>query len=156
MYFSSEQEGRNEPQVTSVSDSKKGDASPVATMSNGSTAAPSPTTFQTSHFSNAKDNLPKRLGLSWAEICLEFASHAERNEKDGPAWSPVSYVSGAKRGNSGVELINLAVVDVDDGTPLQDVLAKIANFSYLAHSSFSHTSEKPKYRIVLPHSAARG
>lgn len=150
MYLSSKKEGRNEPLETSVSDRKKCDASPVPTMSNGSTVAPSPTTFQTSHFLHSKDILPSRRALSWAEICLEFASHAERNEKDGPAWSPVSYVRGAKRGNSGVELINLAVVDVDDGTPLEDVLAKIANFSYLAHSSFSHTSEKPKYRIILP------
>jgi putative DNA primase/helicase len=80
-----------------------------------------------------------------------FSQHQERPTKTGAqAWSPTKYKPGATRGNGGVESISCAVLDIDNGTPLENVRRKLDGYAFLAHSSFSHTDEHPKYRIILP------
>lgn len=101
-------------------------------------------------FNNCRDNHPKTISCTWAELCTEFRKHPARSQKDGPAWSPVSYFPGSTRGNASVDQVFLAVIDVDDGTAMETVLERFTGFALLAHSSFSHSLEKPKYRVILP------
>lgn len=108
--------------------------------------------FVISEFGNCKDNTPNRKNHSWASFCDAFSCHQVSTKKDGPAWSPASYAIGKFRSNQNVVSISMAVVDVDDGTSIDQVLSSLNGYACLAHSSFSHTLEKPKYRIVVPFS----
>ena len=102
-------------------------------------------------FDNENDNIPQQHQHTWSEVCRRFNKSQLRSKKPGtPTWSPTRYKPDATRGNAGVESISCAVIDIDNGTPLQDVLAKIDGYAYLAHSSFRHTEEHPKYRVILP------
>jgi len=102
-------------------------------------------------FDNENDNIPQQHQRTWGEVCRRFSKSQLRNKKAGtPTWSPTLYKPGATRGNAGVESISCAVIDIDNGTPLQDVLAKIDGYAFLAHSSFRHTEDHPKYRVILP------
>lgn len=102
-------------------------------------------------FKGEKDNQPKLDELSWGDFCKIFARHQISLSKlGGKAWSPVNYVEASTRANENVTHIHLAVVDVDRGENPDAVIQQLAGLAYLAHSSFSHTSETPKFRIILP------
>ncbi|PWF44018.1 DUF927 domain-containing protein [Massilia glaciei] len=106
--------------------------------------------FKVSRFNNSKDPTPKPATHTWDSFCTDFLLHPARSHKDGPAWSPVSYLIGHTRGNAGVDEIHFAVIDVDGGSTPEAVIERFAGFACLAHSSFSHTAAKPKFRLVLP------
>lgn len=102
-------------------------------------------------FDNENDNIPQQHQRTWGDLCKRLSKSQLRNKKTGTrTWSPTLYKLGVTRGNTGVESISCAVIDIDNGTPLQDVVAKIDGYAYLAHSSFRHTEDHPKYRVVLP------
>lgn len=102
-------------------------------------------------FSHENDNIPQQHQRTWGEVCRRFSKSQLRNKKPGtPTWSPTLYKPGATRGNAGVESISCAVIDIDNGTPLQELLVKLEGRAYLAHSSFRHTDDHPKYRLILP------
>lgn len=104
-----------------------------------------------SGFNNENDRRPLQRDMAWEEICRRLSQNQERPTKTGAqAWSPTKYKPGATRGNDGVESISCAVLDIDNGTPLVNVRGKLDDYAFLAHSSFSHTDEHPKYRIILP------
>jgi uncharacterized protein (DUF927 family) len=104
-----------------------------------------------SGFKNEIDNIPLQQEMTWADVRRRLSQHQERPTKIGAqAWSPTKYKPGATRKNGGVESISCAVLDIDNGTPLADVRGKLDGYAFLAHSSFSHTDEHPKYRIILP------
>lgn len=118
---------------------------------NGNALAPATSQqFTFCNFNSSKDNAPKPAVLTWAQFCVSFSEHRQQEQKDGPAWSPVSYAPNSKRGNDGVEHVYFAVIDVDNGAPLDEVLARFEGLAYLVHSSHSHTVETPKYRVILP------
>lgn len=106
--------------------------------------------FTISEFQNCKDANPKHHSHTWETFCEEFGQHKIRAVKDGPAWSPVRYAENSKRGNGNVISVCMAVIDVDDGTPHESVLNRFNGYACLVHSSFSHSSELEKYRIILP------
>jgi uncharacterized protein (DUF927 family) len=101
-------------------------------------------------FKSSKDIQPMQVMLTWGEFVEEFSSHPEGRDKDGSSWSPVSYKSGCTRKKGNVEAVYMAVLDVDDGTPNEELLERFSGFNYLAHSSFSHRPEHNKYRVIVP------
>lgn len=148
MYFNLEKEGQTEPQVSPAISN----LNVVSSLPTGVELVPVAATqqFTISQFKSSKDNVPKQCTHTWTTFCEAFLEHPARNQKDGPAWSPVSYVTGSTRGNHGVDHVHMAVIDVDDGTPLETVLKRFVGIAMLAHSSYSHSPEKPKYRVILP------
>lgn len=106
--------------------------------------------FQISEYYNCKDNDPKAKAHTWESFCAAFAKHAVRPQKDGPAWSPASFGKGKTRSVENVNCVSMAVIDVDGGDPLDAILPRLASFACLIHSSFRHTPELPKYRIIIP------
>jgi putative DNA primase/helicase len=107
-----------------------------------------------SGFKNAKDNKPVRHELPWFMVKQKFGKHITRNKKDGAAFSPVGYLSGATRGNEGVEFVTCAVLDVDDGTPIENVQSRISGYAHLIYTTHSHTPAHQKYRVVIPFAKA--
>lgn len=67
------------------------------------------------------------------------------------SWSP--YTFAGKRSNKTAEHTNLAVFDFDENTaPVKKVTAILQkmNLQHILHTTFSHTDEKQKYRLILP------
>ena len=83
------------------------------------------------------------------------ATDKERKaEKDGMAWIPCSAIDPAgKREQANMNLAFAMVLDIDTGVALEDVVAKMAGYEYVLHSSYSHSPEKPKWRVVIPFQA---
>ena len=75
--------------------------------------------------------------------------------KDGPAWIPCSLVEPrAGRTQANMDQAYLLVLDIDTGMSLADVKSRIDGYEAVIHSSFSHSPEKPKWRVVLPLAAS--
>ncbi|WP_298619099.1 phage/plasmid primase, P4 family [uncultured Zoogloea sp.] len=108
-------------------------------------------TFTISAFKNEKDNVPKCRDLTWSEFAAIFGKHCITPSKAGTSsWSPTAYEGGATRKNESVTHLSMAVIDVDNGTPVEDVEHMLGGITYLIHSTYNHTVEKPKYRVILP------
>lgn len=107
-------------------------------------------TFQISEFGNSRDNHPKPKTYSWDSFCKAYSVNVEQCQKDGPAWSPVSYAEGVTRKKEHVQYVSMAVIDVDNGTLISTFLQHLEGIAFLTHSSYSHTPEHPKYRVIIP------
>lgn len=69
------------------------------------------------------------------------------NKKHLPMWSPASFI--ARRRISDVLSVHCMVFDVDDGLQF-DVHKTFCQYDYIAHTSFSHTEQTHKWRLILP------
>jgi hypothetical protein len=67
-----------------------------------------------------------------------------------PAWSAAAFAAGSTRAASNVEAVHLAVLDYDDGSPIDGERKRWAGFAYALHTTWRHTDRAPKYRIALP------
>jgi hypothetical protein len=77
-----------------------------------------------------------------------------REDKDTlPAWLPVTpraSDAGYKRGVAHVESVSCLVLDLDSGEPLGRALTLARGHVALYHTSWSHSPEHPKGRLVFP------
>lgn len=106
--------------------------------------------FQCSTFTDKNDNKPRYHGVPWSKMVESFMRHVERVDKDGKLWSPAVYKGNSTRGNTGVESLSAAVGDFDSGVAFEDASEGLTALEYVAHSTHSHTAEKPKFRIIIP------
>lgn len=69
-----------------------------------------------------------------------------------PLWSPTTFKANSRRSRTTAECINMLVYDCDDCVWPFDVWRLFAaqGVTTLAHTSWSHTPKKHKYRIILP------
>jgi uncharacterized protein (DUF927 family) len=146
--FNSKTEGEIQPQTVSVTTRNSSITDRDAT--NDSSANLQSSLFGISEYNHCRDNIPKQRTHTWKSFCEAFGTHAIRSKKDGLAWSPASYDEGKTRFNENVNYLSMAVIDIDDGEPLESILPRIAGFDCLIHSSYSHTPVKNKYRVILP------
>lgn len=72
-------------------------------------------------------------------------------KRDLRLWSPALYRPGAdKRGSENVTHVSCLVLDYDDGTPIADASMTWSTWFHIVHTTWSHTAEHPKFRVVLP------
>lgn len=110
-----------------------------------------PQSFAICKYNHEFDNQPRPASYTWPEFCEFFGTHQKKsNKKRSPCWSPSRYKTEATRGNENVVDVSMAVIDIDDGEPVESLIKQISGYTYLIHSSYSHTQEKPKYRAILP------
>jgi len=92
---------------------------------------------------------------SWEEFC-EFCSEPDIGEKDGTCFVRTACHGDRKNANMD-EFTSLLIIDADNGVngsacPLPEAVIRVLddlNYKYVLYTSFSHTPEKPKYRIVF-------
>lgn len=104
-------------------------------------------------YANEFDNTGVRRAGTWEQIKgLLIADHKIRAEKSGsPAFSPGFLKTGTTRSSTNVEMVSLAVADVDGTIAFDELKARIAQYEWAAHSSHGHTPpELNKYRVVFP------
>lgn len=83
----------------------------------------------------------------------EELKHYARKEakKDLRLWSPVRYRDGWKeRGSDGVTHITCLVLDYDSGVRVSDATSVWTDYFHMFHTTWSHTPEHPKLRLILP------
>jgi hypothetical protein len=78
--------------------------------------------------------------------------HARREaKKDLRLWSPVKYRDGwRERGSEGVTHVSCLVLDYDAGVPIPEATSIWSDYFHLFHTTWSHTPEHPKLRLILP------
>jgi HNH endonuclease len=70
------------------------------------------------------------------------------DKRQARCWSPTRYADDAtSRGNAGVEAVSCLVFDCDRVEP---DWARLEGYWYLAHTTYQHTPEHPRWRLVLP------
>ncbi|UJR82040.1 Hypothetical protein I5071_41050 [Sandaracinus amylolyticus] len=82
----------------------------------------------------------------------EMRFHARASAKrDLRLWSPAVYREGWKeRGSEGVTHVSCLVLDYDKGVRIPDAIALWQDWFHLVHTTWSHTPEHPKFRVILP------
>jgi hypothetical protein len=72
-------------------------------------------------------------------------------KRDLRLWSPAVYRPGTReRGTRNVTHVSCLVLDYDDGTPMEEASLLFEPWFHIVHSTWSHSEEHPKFRLVLP------
>lgn len=109
------------------------------------------TTLSTVRFPSVRSTKPTEWVDRWDDLCDGLSTHRKATVKaHGNLWSPVAYVPGTTRGNANVAQVTCAVIDVDDGTPLEGATSRLAGVEWFAYSTFSDTPDHPRFHVVIP------
>lgn len=104
-------------------------------------------------YRGARDNQPKVRTWDAATLCRALVRFKVwTGEKvDAPAWSPIELREGAsRRAKSNVASVTMLVLDCDAGDPVPTLEGLGDEFIRLGHTSWSHSTAKPKARLVFP------
>lgn len=101
-------------------------------------------------YENSKNPKGRGAFASFDQLKNLMSKRVFRDEKDGKSFSPHRLMDGATRSNLGVEFLSMAVADIDDGISLDELRPAISQYTWIATSSFSHTNDHPKFRLVFP------
>jgi hypothetical protein len=82
----------------------------------------------------------------------EMRVHARASAKrELRLWSPALYREGdIERGSEGVTHLSCLVLDYDSGVRIEDALALWQDYFHCMHTTWSHTPEHPKFRVIFP------
>lgn len=84
-------------------------------------------------------------------LCPPWKS-ASFPKKNLPCWSPAIYAPGDRRKNDNVQAISTLVFDYDSpswsATRMADHLKEVG-VAYAVHTTWSHTDESPRYRVII-------
>jgi hypothetical protein len=112
--------------------------------------------FAVAALNGAMDNAPRCGEVTDGEL-VRLLTHplGHAGEKvDAPAWSPVKLrldeQGRHRRAARYVESVSCLVMDFDRGEPLKRAKPLIEGRRAILHTSWSHTREKPKGRLVFP------
>lgn len=114
------------------------------------------------------DRKPSRVSGTWAEFMLRTAEPEVRGDleldaylaadketrnrqKSGPAWIPALFDPGRGREDADVVEVTALVGDLDSGQlQAHQIRERLNGFAHIGHSSYSHSPETPRYRVILP------
>ena len=103
-------------------------------------------------FENIKSVTPiEQPTLDWDSFCNLLAQGFESTVKDTLLFGPYKLKENTTRGNANVEQISLLVFDIDDpqGKSFDDIKVLIKKYDCVIHTTWSHTNENPRYRLII-------
>lgn len=112
--------------------------------------------FFVSSFVNAKHTEVYPEQILWSELCTrlaQFEAPKDGKKTDLPAWSPVRYREGSRRGSANVKEVSCIVLDIDSEkrpVSIEEACKPWQGVAHCVHTSWSHTVERPKFRVVIP------
>jgi hypothetical protein len=112
-------------------------------------------TFDIALYPCLTDTAAQVRRVTWDEFAEAVGTHEEREHRDGPLFSVVTFKDGpATRANDNVERVNLAVFEVDHEEPHWGLLDGLEYVAYTAHSHGGAGGDDPRencphWRIVL-------
>lgn len=102
-------------------------------------------------FDSIKHRHPVHARVPWPRLAARLTRFEVYPSKEAaPLWSPTRYAPGTTRGRRNVELVSCLVLDFDSGVGWDEVLPRWAGTALAVHTSWSHTPEHPKWRLVAP------
>lgn len=103
-------------------------------------------------FGHCRDNKPAQGRIPWARLAAILTTHTEREQKDGPLWSPTLYREGATRGREGVQSVSCLVADIDKNKDnlLLALEKALYPYEYAAHTTWSFGADNWAFRFALP------
>ena len=100
------------------------------------------------HYQNIHVCTPDEL-QTWEGLSDRLSHHQARASKfTGELWSPTIYKPNTTRANLNVESLTLFVADLDH-VAFEKIAGNIAEYEYIAHTTFSHSDSSPHWRIVM-------
>ncbi|MCA9488760.1 MAG: hypothetical protein KC621_02525 [Myxococcales bacterium] len=108
--------------------------------------------LEISTFTNVWDVAPKRVRCSVGGLVRALTTFPVLQVPDKrslPAWSPATFVPRAPRRADTVLSVGCLVFDVDEGDP-DAAFARWPGLLAVMHTTWSHRSGSPRYRLVLP------
>ncbi len=108
--------------------------------------------FELTTFAHTRDNVGLRQWTCWAEVCADFGHVV--GDKDGPAFSCATF--DGTRGVARLVGRDLVVIDIDAADAshpppgFEELVARLsrAGIAAILHTTFSHTPETPRFRII--------
>lgn len=82
--------------------------------------------------------------------CPECGAERSADKRGVPAWSPATYPEGVRRSKGAVTHVSCLVLDYDNGTTMDAASEVWRQWPHIVHTSWSHTEEHHKFRLVLP------
>lgn len=76
-----------------------------------------------------------------------------REKEDAPLWAPVILKPGAtRRCKESIEAVTALVIDYDHDVDICDAVEpfRIPKISWAAYTTFNHTKENPRFRLIVP------
>ena len=103
-------------------------------------------------FANTYARTVNQRRVSWGRLVKTLTTFRVHQDKQQvPAWSPVEYIAGSTRGSAGVRSLSCLVLDYDSGkATIEDARAAWGSWPGILHTSWSHTPEHHKFRVILP------
>jgi hypothetical protein len=95
------------------------------------------------HF--ARDGIQKQLSKFQF---LELLKYDIRTAKNGPLFSPAEF--DGVRSKQNTKWVHMLVFDIDGGAPYMPLYNTKFDFDWVTYTTFSHTAEVPKWRLVIP------
>ena len=117
-----------------------------------------PRDLEISTFANVWDVAPKRVRCSVGGLVRALTTFPVLQVPDKrslPAWSPATFTPGSPRRADTVLAVGCLVLDVDEGDP-EAAFEPWPGLLAVTHTTWSHCSERPHYRLVLPLFDLRG
>ncbi|MDX7777914.1 DUF5906 domain-containing protein [Aeromonas hydrophila] len=98
---------------------------------------------------NARDNHPTPFELDLEQLL----THVEREDKDGPYFGPYKLGGDGTRNAANVVAYSAIVLDVDKRAEAIEIVKSLMDaygHSAALYTTFSHTEQEPRYRLVVP------
>mgnify|MGYP003648851092 FL=1 len=97
--------------------------------------------------------------IGWAEFISIFCELGWRKayrgkaltkKKDLPLWSPIKLIEGKTRHSTSIEYVSALVLDYDGNADSSDIESVWGDWLMCIHTTWNHTAELPRFRVVLP------
>ena len=102
-------------------------------------------------FENVMCNTPARsIKMSWSEFVTKLSGSRAISETKGDVYLYSFASFNGTRAVANITAVSCLVFDFDSGVAFDIVAAKAEGLELLAHTTWSHSAEKPKFRVVVP------
>lgn len=104
-------------------------------------------------FKSVKSNMPQiSRESSWKDWCSHLCDKKNRRvlakKEDAPLFSGAEF--NGSRSVENVKCVTLVKLDFDEGVSLEQLPEASKKYEYAAYSTYNHSNEKPKFRVILP------
>lgn len=102
-------------------------------------------------FNNIKSITAKQAHKSLRNITRQLSTPIESIEKDTLLIGPYKLGPEQKRANRNIESVSALVFDIDEpkGYTFDDIIALSSEYFGVLHTTWSHTIDQPRYRLVI-------
>ncbi|MDE2056393.1 MAG: AAA family ATPase [Betaproteobacteria bacterium] len=102
-------------------------------------------------YQNIKSPQGKQFEITWEKFCEKLNKPMVSDTKDVMLFSPTRLNATKLRANANVVEVSMLVFDIDDpkGKTLNQIIDLVSNQDCIVHSTWSHTPDKPRYRLII-------